>query len=103
MKGDGPLYGVELPNTIGIAGTGMIQELPSEQDLRQVLPVNQRVVAGYEVLVDHMRARDFAFDEVRDVLAMLDGLAQQWGDEGVFRRCRDRLRAVVENSTKFTH
>jgi hypothetical protein len=30
--------------------------------------------------------------EVRSVLGELDHLAEVWGDEGVFRRCRDRLR-----------
>ena len=34
--------------------------------------------------------------EVISVLWLLDGLAEQWGDEAVFRRCRDRLRALVE-------
>jgi hypothetical protein len=34
-------------------------------------------------------------DEVRSVLEQLDHLAELWGDEGVFRRCRDRLRALV--------
>ena len=38
---------------------------------------------------------DAAVAEVRVVLTLLDGLADQWGDEAVFRRCRDRLRAVV--------
>lgn len=33
--------------------------------------------------------------EVADVLETLDGLAHQMGDEGVFRRCRDRLRAAI--------
>ena len=33
--------------------------------------------------------------ELRTILVLLDGLATQWGDEGVFRRCRDRLRKVV--------
>jgi hypothetical protein len=34
-------------------------------------------------------------DEVRSVLMLLDGLADQWGDEAVFRRCRDRLRDLT--------
>lgn len=34
-------------------------------------------------------------DEVSSVLQLLDGLAEQWRDEAVFRRCRDRLRKVV--------
>jgi hypothetical protein len=34
-------------------------------------------------------------DELRTILALLDGLAEQLGDEGVFRTARDRLRKVV--------
>lgn len=34
-------------------------------------------------------------DEVKSVLAQLDELAELWGDEGKFRRCRDRLRKLV--------
>lgn len=33
-------------------------------------------------------------EDVRTTLTQLDGLAGLWGDEGVFRRCRDRLRAI---------
>lgn len=33
--------------------------------------------------------------EVASVLMLMDELAAVWGDEGVFRRCRDRLRALV--------
>lgn len=33
--------------------------------------------------------------EVVAVLSQLDDLAALWGDEGVFRRCRDRLRGLV--------
>lgn len=35
-------------------------------------------------------------DEVRAVLQQLDHLSEVLGDEGVFRRCRDRLRALVD-------
>jgi hypothetical protein len=34
-------------------------------------------------------------NEVASVLMLMDGLAEQWGDEGVFRTCRDRLRVFV--------
>lgn len=37
-------------------------------------------------------------DEVCRVLEDLDGLARVWGDEGVFRSCRDRLRKLVESN-----
>jgi hypothetical protein len=33
--------------------------------------------------------------EVSAVLAQLDELAHVWGDEGVFRTCRERLRKIV--------
>lgn len=33
--------------------------------------------------------------EVIAVIEQLDALAEVWGDEGVFRRCRDRLKAAV--------
>ena len=36
--------------------------------------------------------------EVRSVLGELDHLAEVWGDQGVFRRCRDRLRSLVEEA-----
>lgn len=34
--------------------------------------------------------------EVDAVLRQLDELATIWGDEGVFRRCRDRLRTALK-------
>ncbi len=34
-------------------------------------------------------------DDVKTTLGQLDALANVWGDEGVFRRCRDRLRNHV--------
>lgn len=37
--------------------------------------------------------------EIASVLELMDGLAEQWGDEGVFRRCRDRLRALLTTDT----
>lgn len=36
-------------------------------------------------------------DEVATVLGQLDDLAAVWGDEGVFRRCRDRLRKLLKD------
>ena len=32
--------------------------------------------------------------EIQSVLTQLDELAETWGDEGQFRRCRDRLRKL---------
>lgn len=46
-----------------------------------------------------MQSRVEMFEvEVRSVLGELDHLAEVWGDEGVFRRCRDRLRKVLDKA-----
>lgn len=37
-----------------------------------------------------------AREEIARIVEIMDGVARQWGDEGVFRRCRDRLRALTE-------
>ena len=49
---------------------------------------------GAETLLEEERA------EVRSVLDLMDNLASVWGDEGVFRRCRDRLRKLVQGDSK---
>lgn len=36
-------------------------------------------------------------EELTSVLEQLDGLADVWGDEAVFRRCRDRIRSLLES------
>lgn len=50
-----------------------------------------------EVFVETM-GNDF-FGEVKCVLNELDSLASVWGDEGVFRRCRDRLRDALAKAS----
>jgi hypothetical protein len=48
------------------------------------------------VLIEDARQEaDRVGTEIASVLLLMDELAEQWGDEGVFRRCRDRLRALV--------
>jgi hypothetical protein len=46
-------------------------------------------------VLDKMRA---LHAETEATLTQLDELAAVWGDEGVFRRCRDRLRKAVEDA-----
>lgn len=47
-------------------------------------------------LIESMEGQlEHTYQEVANVLMLMDGLAEQWGDEGVFRRCRDRLRQLV--------
>jgi hypothetical protein len=51
--------------------------------------------------IDEISAREgwnAANCEARDVLLALDNLATQWGDEAIFRRCRDRLRDLTREA-----
>lgn len=51
----GPVYGVPLIDALPI-GTGvMMQQMPRRDDLEQVRKRNERVAAGYEVLLAHFR------------------------------------------------
>jgi hypothetical protein len=50
----------------------------------------------FQVLMESADRLEQYHNEVSSVLELLDGLAEQWGDEAVFRRCRDRLRELVK-------
>ena len=67
-KEKGPVYGVELIDTLPLGQGGMLQAMPSRDDLRQVQRFNERTVAGYEVLLAHYRAQQ---DEVARLKAVI--------------------------------
>lgn len=71
--------------TAWIRDYGDQKQKPFIDDLTAVLAANEALRAEVET----------TRNEVASVLMLMDGLAEQWGDEGVFRRCRDRLRALV--------
>ena len=48
----GPIYNVELISSLPL-GKSMRQALPTHGDLAKVRRTNERVVAGYEVLLAH--------------------------------------------------
>jgi|GEM_PF-5219544 len=49
----GPIYGVELIDSLPLDGGKMRQALPSRGDLDRVREISGRTVAGYEVLCEH--------------------------------------------------
>jgi prenyltransferase beta subunit len=57
--------------------------------------VNVRWVLSCYGLPNHLDIEDM-LEEIKSVLCLMDGLAETWGDEGVFCRCRDRLRALIQ-------
>lgn len=57
MSETGPIYGVELIDTLPLGGGGMLQAMPNRRDLDQVRKISVRTVAGYEVLLDAYRKK----------------------------------------------
>lgn len=55
MKEMGPIYGVELLDTLPLWGGPMLQQLPSRNDLELSRRLGDRLAAGYEVLLSHYR------------------------------------------------
>ena len=49
----GPIYDVQLIESLPLGGGGMMQEMPSREDLMACGKRFQRVAAGYEVLLHH--------------------------------------------------
>ena len=39
---------------------------------------------------------EFVLDEIESVVEIMDEYVRVWGDEGVLRRCRQRLAALLE-------
>ena len=64
----GPVYGVRLIKSLPLGSGGMVQAMPSKGDLEQVRKVNERVVAGFEVLTDHYRKQCNEVARLNDLL-----------------------------------
>ncbi|CAB4191416.1 hypothetical protein UFOVP1229_28 [uncultured Caudovirales phage] len=53
MTEKGPIYGVELIDTLPLGKSGMLQQMPGRDELASVHRRNPRVANGYEVLLAH--------------------------------------------------
>lgn len=49
----GPVYDVQLIESLPLGGGGMMQQMPNREDLMACGTRFQRVAAGYEVLLHH--------------------------------------------------
>lgn len=68
----GPIYSVPLIDTLPLGSKGgMLQKMPARQDLDDVRQVSERTVAGYEVLLDHYRAKCSRVTELEAEVARL--------------------------------
>ena len=80
--------------TFPISGCG--NELRLSFELTGASHGQSETARPIKMQLNDMQSRVKMFEvEVKSVLAELDHLAEVWGDEGVFRRCRDRLRKVL--------
>lgn len=70
----GPIYGtVPLLDSLQLGRTAMTQALPDRQDLQEVQRVNERVVAGYEILLWHYYRQCQIANTLADSLADYTG------------------------------
>lgn len=72
----GPFYEVELIKSLP-AGGGMTQAMPSRKDLQEVIGVNDRVVAGYEVAIATLQERDKEIQSLTERLAKAEGVVEK--------------------------
>jgi hypothetical protein len=98
----GPVYGVELITDLPLDG-GMLQAMPSRRDLLQVRDINERTVAGYEVLLEHyhrLQAAANSPDLLGEALEALthchDWILSQQTSSKEGERIRLEARAVLE-------
>lgn len=86
---------------VGEAVNTLIRMWPEwEADANQAAQQQQDNDAYFDAMTPQVEAvvggmLDEVLNEVRAVLVNMDNLAKVWGDEGVFRSCRDRLRALT--------
>ena len=66
-KGKGPIYGIELIESLPIPEAGLMrQAMPSRNDLQLSRSNGDRLAAGYEVLLCHYQRQHNLLVELRD-------------------------------------
>ncbi len=92
---NGPIYGIELIDNLPLGSGGMLQAMPSRDDLIKVRRVSERTAAGYEVLLKHYRQsvrNNEELDRLRELAAYLDGGS---GVVAVLREVLDRMQQMA--------
>ena len=67
----GPVYDVQLIESLPLGGGGMMQAMPSREDLMACGRRFQRVAAGYEVLLHHYLI-------AIDTISKIEKAGEQW-------------------------
>lgn len=76
----GPIYGVRLLESLPLRG-GMIQAMPSRDDLVQVKRISERTVAGFEVLTAHYRDKCGEVERLKQLIRNV--IAGHWTVTGL--------------------
>ncbi len=100
MTEHGPIYGVELIDTLPIPGSGMFQKMPTREDLEKSRTYGDRVAAGYEIALQRIaqleaeRDKDKAFMQLAlEGLGLIEGQspADNADLEGIANLLKSRL------------
>lgn len=96
----GPVYGVELLESLPLDGGSMRQALPSRRDLEHVRKVNERTAAGYEVLLEHYRRLQAENGRLRAKLQRVrDWLMHlAYSEGGIVKEIDDELQPTEDKS-----
>ena len=93
----GPIYGVELIGSLPLnckQTSGMNQAMPSKSDLHRAHVLNGRLVAGYEVLLNHWREQGKEIERLEAIVNQLprtgDGVVVAPGRKGIVTYCNER-------------
>jgi chromosome segregation ATPase len=94
----GPIYGVELIETLPLGGGVMLQQMPTRGDLQWVRTHCDRVAAGYEVLLSHWRKAIKERDEALAELQKTLDAGAVW--EGAYRESQQESASEIERLTR---
>lgn len=94
MTERGPIYGVELIETLPLGGGVMLQQMPTRGDLQWVRTHGDRVAAGYEVLLSHWRQAIKERDEALAELQKTLDAGAVW--EGAYRESQQESASEIE-------
>lgn len=81
MTEKGPIYGVELIESLPLGKGCMLQAMPTRADLQWVRTHGERVAAGYEVLLHHYKDALGRIEVLSEALAIAQAVLAKRGDK----------------------
>jgi hypothetical protein len=72
----GPVYGVQLIDTLPLGTGGVLQQMPDREELVQVQKRSNRTVAAYEVLLAHYQGQVVEVARLKELIRQV--IAGEW-------------------------